>query len=100
MGYSSEGVQILYAAFREVINLPSHRIPLNTTLYRRKKALTTELRDTKLAKIKEESDPFLLQFDGKDTKEAVMMSTLKPDATVETMPLAVIEFEAHNLCYV
>ena len=94
MGYSSEGVQLLYDAFRQVMNLPPDVIPSDTTLHRRKKTLTANLRDAKLANIKE-GDLFLLQFDGKDTKEAVMISALKHDQTVETMPLAVIEFKAH-----
>ena len=91
MGYSFEGVQLMYDVFRDVVSLPFHLIPSDITLPEGESIYH------KIDQDQGRERSFHLQFDGKDTKEAVMMSALKPDATVKTMPLAGIDFKAHPI---
>ena len=45
--------------------------------------------------MKEECEHFVVQFDGKDTKEAVLVTGLAKDNTTQTMPLQIINFKCH-----
>lgn len=71
------------------------KIPSDTTVFRAKKTAITGVRNKGLDNIKEDCDGIVLQFDGRDTKEAVLICALSTDGAVRTMPLEVIDFKSH-----
>ena len=74
-------------AFSQGVGLDMDVILSDSTIFRNKRKATADIRDSKLEDMKQESNAFVLQFDMKDTKEAVVISALAKYATVKTCPL-------------
>ena len=92
---SNEALQEILVSYAEVVGIDSSMVPSDTTLYRRKKDATVGIRDRELHDMKENCNSYILQFDGKDTNEAVLISGVSTDGNIKTMPLDVKHFKSH-----